>query len=116
MGSPQSSQGAASPARQSSSGSAGLEAVALGARPAHVVAGSRIAHMGAGRVLVERYDFARPSAPARLSLAVDARVQLIAEQEDSSQRAMEKQIHTDLKQRISELVAGRTEALRKELE
>lgn len=99
---------------QSSGESVSIDTVALGARPAQLAAGSRLASFGGGRVLVERYDFEGRGAPATLSLGVDERVQMLAKQGSLLQTTFD-ELRDGLTKRISELVAGHTEALKEEV-
>lgn len=100
----------AAPGASAASGPGGsLGSLAASARPAEVVAGRRLLGHGVSRLLIERFEFARPSAPAALHFGVHERLQLNAETKPDAAEAAE--LRRELSQRIDALRSGRREAL-----
>jgi len=86
-----------------------LGSLAANARPAEVVAGRRLLGHGVSRLLIERFDFARPSAPTALHFGVHERLQLSSESPLDAAEVAE--LRQQLSQRIDALRSGRREAL-----
>jgi len=86
--------------------------VAMMATPAAVVAGERMVRFGAHRLLIEKFDFQRVSAPSMLCFGVHERLQLSSDAATDEEKA---ELKNELQQKITALSSGRREALLEQL-
>jgi len=97
----------------STSRPASLGSLAAAARPAEVVAGKLLLGQRVSRLLIEKFDFERPAAPASLRFGVHERLQLNAEGPLDPDEVAD--LTRQASDRIEALRSGRREALLEEI-
>uniref|UniRef100_A0A7S0B8F4 RING-type domain-containing protein n=1 Tax=Pyrodinium bahamense TaxID=73915 RepID=A0A7S0B8F4_9DINO len=90
-----------------------LGSLAAGATPAEVVAGKRLLGHGISRLLIEKFEFERPSTPVTLHFGVHERLKLSADEPPDATEVAE--LRQQLSQRIDALSSGRREALMEDI-